>query len=451
MRRELARRDMERRDLGRWALLAGGGLALTALAVRSGARLGTAGAPFLGHYRIEIGAVSILAPLVATVVVVLSARGWLDRAGWPAVLLTGYAATLGWALSLALVDGTGGLTRALLAEDSYLTDVVDVGDDPLGYLATFTERGADHSPGTRGHPPGPVLLLWLATRTGLSDHLLLGLLVTAVGAGAVPLVLSAVRGVCGEPSARRYLPVLVLAPYAIWLAVSVDALVTALTAAMMAAGVRASAPARTGWSAAAWAVLCGVVLGLAALLSYAAAWLGLSVVCLYFARRRPFLNLATGVGALIPLLAAQLAGFNWADGLLAAQSDYATRVGRYRSGPWWAGISLVALLLAAGPPLVASMRKGRNTPGWPFLVGAGAAVLFSIVAGLARGGAEHAWLPFFPWLTVAAVAPDRRNPTVAPGSTRAPPATTGGPSPLLLVAVGAVTAVVVEAVLATPW
>ena len=85
-----------------------------------------------------------------------------------------------------------------------------------------------------------------------------------------------------------------------------------------------------------------------------------------------------------------------------------------------------------------SARRLRNTPGWPFLVGAGMAVAFSVLFGLARGGAEAAWLPFFPWLTVAAVAP-----TEQAGPTR--------PSPLLLVAVGALVAIVVAALLATPW
>jgi hypothetical protein len=159
---------------------------------------------------------------------------------------------------------------------------------------------------------------------------------------------------------------------------------------------------------------------------------------LYFARRRAFLNVATGLGALLPVLLVQLAGFSWLDGLRAAGRDYAERVEPHRSAWWWGVIGIVVLLLAAGPPLVRSARRYRNTPGWPFLVGAGVAVAFSIVAGLARGGAEAAWLPFFPWLTVAAVAPD----------------TQGGPTPpapLLLIAVGALSAIVVETVLATPF
>jgi hypothetical protein len=87
---------------------------------------------------------------------------------------------------------------------------------------------------------------------------------------------------------------------------------------------------------------------------------------------------------------------------------------------------------------VASARKVRLTPGWPFCVGAALGVGFAIVAGLARGGGESGWLPFFPWLLVAAVAPTR----------------TGGqpaPTPIWLVGAGALAAVVLQAVLASPW
>ena len=229
---------------------------------------------------------------------------------------------------------------------------------------------------------------------------------------------------------------LVLAPYAIWLAAGMDAVAAVLGAAMVAAGVRASDARRTGRHAAGWAVLAGLLLGTASLFSYAMPWLGLSVVCLYFARRRAGLNLVTAAGALLPVGAAQLLGFGWVDGLLAALADFASRVEPHRSALWWSAISLVALVLAAGSPLYASLRKMRNTPGWPFLVGAGVAVAFSVAAGLARGGVEYAWLPFFPWLTVAAVAPERQA---------GPPV----PSPLLLVAAGAITAIVIRAALVT--
>jgi len=428
----------ERRDLAIWLSLTATGLALTWVAVRAGVALGTRSAPFLGSYRWAFGFGSALAPAVAAGVLVAAVRGRFDLMRWRLLLVLGWAGTFAWSLSLALVDGAAGLTRSLQSPDNYLTDVPGVGDDVLAYLRSYTDRAEELSVAARGHPPGPVLLLWALQRIGFTDRLTLGVVITALGALITPLALAAMRGVCGERAARSFAPVLMLAPYAVWISVSVNVIVAVLGAAMVLLGVCASDRARTGLRAAGWALACGVTLGVAALFSYAAPWLGLSAVCLYFARRRPFLNLATGLGALLPVFVAEAAGFSWIDGLLMARDDYATRVEPHRPALAWSVISIVVLLLAAGPPLVRSARRLRNTPGWPFLVGAGAAVTFSIAAGLARGGAEAAWLPFFPWLTVAAVAP-------AVQGDEAPP------TPALLVALGAVTAIVVEAVLATPW
>ena len=111
---------------------------------------------------------------------------------------------------------------------------------------TLTADAAGHSDAARGHPPGPVVLLWLLYRLGVTDRLALAVLITAIGALLTPLVLSAVRGVCGEVPARRYAVVLTLAPYAVWVAVSVDVTAAALGAAMVAMGVRASERSRAG-------------------------------------------------------------------------------------------------------------------------------------------------------------------------------------------------------------
>jgi hypothetical protein len=425
------------RDLLCWLVLIGLGSALTVWAVHTGARLGTASPPFLGRYRFQLAPASLLAPAIAVSVLTLAATGWFERARWGLVSAAGYLAALAWALGLVLVDGEAGLTRSLRDPDNYLSELRAVGDSPLSYLRHFDHPGAAHSIAARGHPPGPVLLLWTLERAGVHSGVALALLITAAGALTVPLVLAAVRGVCGETPARRYAAVLILAPYAIWVAVSTDVFTAVLGAAMVTAGVRASDRRRSGLRAGGWALASGVLLGLASLFSYAAPWLGLSVVCLYFARRRPFLNIGTGLGALLPVLVADRLGFAWRSGLAVAHRDYATRVEPHRPVLWWSALSVVVLLLACGPALVASLRKLRNTPGWPFLVGAGCAVVFSVLAGLARGGVEHAWLAFFPWLTVGAVAPRRQaGPDL--------------PAPLVLAAVGALAAIVIGAVLATP-
>lgn len=425
-------RGAQRRDLLTWLALAGFGLLLSGVAAAVGARLGTAAPPFLGRYAPGVSPLLLLPAAVAGGVLWLAARGAWERLSWPAVFILGYAAALAWGAALTLADGVAGLTTPLANPDGPGSDVSDVGDAPLAWLRHFTDAGAPHSRHTWGHPPGPVLLLWSLRRAGLTDDLLLGLLLTAAGALAVPLVLYVARSTTGDLNTRRYAPVLMLAPYALWSAASVDAVVPLLGAAMAVAGVRASE--RRGWAGALWGLAAGVLLGVAALFAYAAAWLGLSVICLYFARRRPLLNVLTGAGALIPVLAAQGFGFSWVAGMFSAQADYANEVQPYRAPVWWLALSLAALLLAAGPPLVASLRKSRNTPAWPFLVGAGAAVLFSLLTGFARGGVEYAWLAFFPWLTIAATAPHRQ---AGPAPER----------PLLLTAAGAVVAIALAAVL----
>jgi hypothetical protein len=425
----------QRADLAAWAALVGTGLAGTGVAVAAGFDPGTASAPFLGEYRLAVGPASLLAPAVAVGVVAAVQRGALERLSWRVLLCASYLAALAWELALALVDGRAGLSRGITDPAEFRADVGAVDGDPVGFLREFVAATPSHAAATRGHPPGPVLLLWALDRLG---PVALGLLVAALGAAAVPLVLSSVRGLGGELAARRFAPVLVLAPYAVWTAVSLDAVVSTLDAGMVAAGVAASAAHRRGWTATGWAALAGLLLGVAALFSYTAPWVGLSLVCVYFVRRRAFLNVVTGACALVPVLAARAAGFSWFDGLVAARDDFDLRVEPDRPALAWAGLSVVVLLVACGPALVASARKVLRTPGWPFLVGGAAAVAFALAAGLARGGMEHAWLPFFPWLLVAAVAPQRQG---------------GEPvrSPVLLVAVGAAVAIAIEAVLATAW
>ncbi len=432
------RNATEAADLLRWLIVAAAGLALTALAVHLHARLGTASAPFVGRYRLKLDPGTLLAPAVALTVLAAAATRTTERLPWRALLLAGYASALAWALTLAVVDGGNGLAAPVTNPGEYFRDVAAMASDPGGFLRHFVSASGEHAIATRQHPPGPVLLLWLLDHVGLHRPATIGLAITVVGCLTVPLVLVAMRSLCGEVSARRLAPVIVLAPYAVWVAVSMDSVVATLTAAMVTTGVLASEQHRRGRSAVPLALICGLLLGVAALFSYAAPWLALSVVCVYFVRRRALLNVVTGAAALIPLSLAQSVGFVWTDGLTAAQADFSIRVEPQRSAVVWGVVSLVVLVLACGPAIVASARKIRRTPGWPFLVGAILAVGFAVSAGLARGEMEHAWLPYFPWLLVASVAPERRGGT---------PALT----PLWLVGAGALGAVTLEAVLRTAW
>jgi hypothetical protein len=192
----------------------------------------------------------------------------------------------------------------------------------------------------------------------------------------------------------------------------------------------------------AWTIPCGLLLGVATLFNYAVAWLAVTVIATYFVRRRPMLNVFTGAAALVPLALFRLWGFTWPKGLTAAQADFSLRVGPHRSWALWAALDVLLLLLACGPALLRALRRVRLTPGWPFVVGAGLAVVFAVASGLSRGEVERSWLPFFPWLLVPAVAPARRPVEGEPDA---------GPTPVLLVGAGALGAIVIEAVLRTTW
>src|SRR5947209_12359323 len=112
--RRLYRRAAQGADLTAWLALTALGLALTAWAVHVGARLGTAGAPFLGRYRWQFSTLNVLAPAVAVAVLATARLGWFERVRWGLVLTGSYLFTLAWAVGLALVDGVAGLTRSLL-------------------------------------------------------------------------------------------------------------------------------------------------------------------------------------------------------------------------------------------------------------------------------------------------------------------------------------------------
>ncbi|WP_238441242.1 hypothetical protein [Frankia sp. AgW1.1] len=414
-------------ELALWVALAGALAGATALLVATGVHF----APAAGHGArggLAAGTLPLtwpprstprtaLAPALA--VSALLAAGLLARrpAGRPAPafgLLLGlsYLLTVAWWLALGAVSRPGERVSEALLEAGDRT--------PSDLLRT-----------TSGQPPGPELLVWVLARVGLHGGLAVGLAFTALGALVVPLVALAVRSLCHEPAARRLLPVLVFAPWAPFAVASRDAVTAAVAPPALAVGVAGCERGRRAW----WALGAGLLLGVAGLFSFPAMWLGVAVAAAYFVRRRPLLNVITGVGALLPLFALRLAGYSWPDGLARAGTglfDHAALA--------WLVPDLLAVLLCCGPVLVRAARRIAMTPGWPFLVGATAAALFALLDGLASGGVVTSWLPLFPWLVVAALAP-RPRPAL-PGDT-----SSAGAVPYGLVGAGAALAVVLAALL----
>ncbi len=204
-------------------------------------------------------------------------------AGWRRLLWLSAIAAFAWALALALSAGTGGVLEPLRSADEYLTAVPLIGS-PGDFLSHFTQRIGTYATHVRGHPPGMALVFWALAQIGLGGSLPASLLVVATGASAVPAVLIALREVAGEVRARAAAPYVVLAPAAVWIAVSADAFFTGVSA--WAACLLVLALHRRGRRSQLMALGGGVLFGTCLFLSYGLVLIALIPVTVAASMRR---------------------------------------------------------------------------------------------------------------------------------------------------------------------
>jgi len=259
----------------------------------------------------------------------------------------------------------------------------------------------------------------------------------AAGASVVPAALVALRDVAGEPAARRAAPFVALLPAALWVATSADALFAGVSAWGVTLLVLATG--RRGGRGDLQAVGGGLLLAAAAFLSYGLVllWMVPIVVALH---RRTLRPIVVGVGAAAAVgLAFAGFGFRWTDGLAEAHRQYLHSAARARPQHYfWLG-NLGALAITLGPAIVVALGWLRDRRAW-LLVAAGLAmVALADASGLSKGEVERIWLPFVPWIAVAACA-------LALDVERA-----GRWWPRALLAGQVATALVVQSVVRSPW
>ncbi len=331
---------------------------------------------------------------------------------WRALLWATGATAAAWTVTLAASDGWQRLTSPLATRheyEPYAAGVDDLGALVSGYVAGLRDRPIH----VQGHPPGPVVLAWLADRAGLGGAGWLAALAIAGWGVAAAAVLVAARAVAGEGAARRAAPALAVLPAAVWAGTSLDALFAGLAAAGCAlavvALVRGSAPR---------AAAAGAVLGVTLLCSYGAAVILVvpAAIALVLAGRQGWRAVARGAaaaaaGGLAVLAAAGVAGFWWFDGLAATRAAYWDGAAGLRPG-WYLTLlgNPAALALATGPAVAAGLAAAgiqgltaaRSRSAALLPAAALAAVLVADLSQLSRGEVERIWLPFVPWLALAA-------------------------------------------------
>lgn len=366
--------------------------------------------PFVGHLRLHVSVGTVVAVLVATLVVVCG-PAFARSARWGVLLLLGWVVTAAFAVALATTDGWSAVTAPLQGEHDYLGVVPLVRDDPGAFLRTFTDRALDYPIHVRGHPPGFPLLLAGMDRVGLGGAGWAAALVIGVGASAVVAVAITVRALAdgpGQDVVRRALPAVVLAPAALWLATTADA----FFAGVLAWGIALLALASTrerGWP---WALASGLVLGLCPFLSYGLLPMGALALVVGVATRRWLPTIIAGCVVLASAGAWAAAGFWLPDGV--AVTHLASSLGRAADRPYayFVVADLVLLGLLVGPAGVGGLTGLRNLPRAVRLLVlvALAAALVGALSGVERGEVERIWLPLACWVVPAAavLAPSRR-------------------------------------------
>lgn len=373
-------------------------------------RIWLGAAPLVGRDRLDgwnwrFGWGLLLAGLILAVVVGTTRHGWWSSARTPAVYLASGLGAMWFAVALALTDGADGIRFGVADRREYLANLPSM--PPAGeFVRTFVERIDDYSVHVRGHPPGFPLVLKALDAVGLGGvwpSAALSILATGI---ATTAVLAVTARIADQSWMRRAAPFLVVAPYLIWMISSADAVYTA-AGAVGTAGLAMGA-GRPPRIAAAWGFAGGLVLGTLLFGTYLGAVFlvvpaivgGYSV-----ARRRQgaiATALAAAAGAAAVVVGFRWTGFWWLDGVKRTNEEYWAGSAQFRPWGYFAVANLAAALIALGPATFAGLIRLRPGRIWLVVGGGLLAIAASDLSQYTRAEVERIWLPFYPWVAIAA-------------------------------------------------
>lgn len=343
----------------------------------------------------------ILASIVLGAGLVAGAPQLSRSLGWRTLLAGAALAALAWWVALAFAGGAIGISGPLEGPHEYLTAVPQV-DSPGNFIATFTERIGEYPTHVRSHPPGMVIALWSLDAIGLGGSGWAAATILIVAASSVPAVLLAARSVAGESTARRAAPFVALAPGAVWIATTSDALFMGVSA--WAVALMLLAIVGDGRRSDLLALGGGLLFGASLHLSFGLALMAVIpiLVAIYTRRLRPLLVAAAGVAIVVGGFAGL--GFWWFDGLAAVRAQYFLGVASTRPYDFFLLSNLAAFAVALGPAIAIGLGRVRERHLLLLVSAALAAVTLADLSGMSKGEVERIWLPFLPWVLLAAAA-----------------------------------------------
>ncbi|WP_308162947.1 hypothetical protein [Nocardia alni] len=304
-----------------------------------------AAAPIFGIWEPHIGWGTGPAIVIA-VLVVLTGPELARRLPWRPMLLSAWAASVAWTFSLAMIDGwqEGFAGRRLARHEEYLWEagrVTDIG----GMLHGFSGRILDFQPDSwathvSGHPAGALLTFVALDRIGLGGGAWAAWVVVLAGcssAVAVPIALNAL----GSPErARKAVPFLILAPAAVWIGVSADALFAGVTV----------------WAV---ALASGLLFGYGLYLNYGLTLMVIPAGAVLLVRglRGVVPAVAALIGVALVVAAFTASGFWWLDGYHLVVQRYYQGIASERPYSYWVWGNLAATVCAVGLACAAALHR----------------------------------------------------------------------------------------------
>ncbi len=381
--------------------------------------------PLFASWRPRAGPGSLVAIPLAALGVAYGPR-MAERLPWPRLMVLCWLGGLTWLAALLLVDAHRG-AQSYPDVNDLLTTARSTGSVSgwlHGFISRIPEGPQEWPTHVAGHPPGAVLFFLALVRTGLGANIAAGIVIVLLASTTSLAVLTTLRVLDAEPAARRAAPFLVLAPAAIWEAVSFDAVLTCLSTWALAVLAFAAVRRSRGW-----ALVAGVMFGLCLEMSYGLPLLvflagGVAVSARSF--RAPAWAV---LGALLVVVAVAVAGFALWDAYPALRGRYVDGIGGLRPASYWVWGDLAALAFSAGPAAGAAvglwLSDLRRSPAAADLRDQhvvsllGGAALVTVLAAdaslMSKAEVERIWLPFVPWLLVltALFPPPWRRPALA--------------------------------------
>lgn len=366
----------------------------------------------------------------------VGAPGFIDRLRWPMAVVATTTMSWVWTISLALSEGSDGISRVFSRQGEYRYDaqrVVDVSEMLAGFIDRIPRDTVDHwHTHVAGHPPGALLSFVLLDRFGVTSAFWVGVVVVTVGASAVAAIMLTLNEVGSEALARRAGVWIALAPAAVWAGVSADWYYTAVAAwglfLLTRATRRGSVTAGVG---------AGVLLGWCIFLSYGLVLLAIPAIAVIWTGSHGRALAHALAGSLTVAAIFWASGFAWWEAFPVLRERYYAGIAADRPyGYWvWADVAawIFTLGLATCAALPTMMRLARKRSAAAILVSSTvASVGVAAISGMSKAEVERIWLPFTAWVLAAG--------GLLPARWR---------SPLLLSQIA--TAVAVQALLLTRW